>query len=51
MTAAVLSVIGFLIALKGSNLQRKAQTKEEKEYSMLVCGGALIVTATAFLMR
>jgi hypothetical protein len=51
MTAAILSIIGFLIALKGSNLQRLAKTKEEKEYSMLVCGGALVITATAFLMR
>jgi hypothetical protein len=51
VTATVLSIIGFLFALKGSKLQRLAKTKEEKEYSMLVCGGALVITAVAFLMR
>lgn len=51
MTAAILSIIGFIVALKGSNLQRTAKSKEEKDFSMLVCGGALVITATAFLLR
>jgi hypothetical protein len=51
MTASILAIIGFLFALRGSYLQRKAQTQEDRNYSMLVSGCALLLSLTALCIR
>lgn len=51
MTAKVLAVIAVAVAFRGSYLNKKAQNEEQVKYSMMVSGGALVLTLVAYLMR
>lgn len=51
MSAAVLAMVGFGFALRGSYLQKTAKTIEDRNHSMLVCGCSLLLTLTAFIIR
>jgi len=51
MTAKVIAVLAVILAFRGSYLQKKATTKEQREYSLMVSMGALLLTFTAFMLR
>ena len=51
MTAKILAVFAVILAFRGSYLQKKATSKEEQEYSLMVSGAALLLTATAYFLR
>jgi hypothetical protein len=51
MSATLLAMIGFGFALRGSYLQKKAKTIEDRNYSMYVCGCSLLLTLIAFYIR
>ena len=51
MSAAILAMVGFGFALRGSYLQKTAQTIEDRNYSMFMCGCSLLLTLIAFFIR
>lgn len=51
MTAKIVAVVAVALAFRGSYLQKKATTDEQKEYSLWVSLGACILSLTAYLLR